>query len=63
MQFININGIDFVTYDVTANDVTGIATLGDSGYGLYQFVFYPASDAEYGPIAVAIAASISAIEE
>lgn len=62
VQMLTINDIPFVTYTVAENDVTGLATLGGSGIGMYQFVFYPASDADYGTLAVQIAASISAIE-
>lgn len=63
VQLMTINGMDFVTYSVTENDVVGIATLGGSGIGMYQFVFYPASDTDYGTLALQIAASITAIEE
>lgn len=62
VQTLTINDIPFVTYDIAENDVTGIVTLGSSGVGLYQFVFYPASDEEYGPLALQIAASIAAIQ-
>ena len=62
VQTLTINGIPFVSYDISANDVTGIVTLGASGLGLYQFVFYPASDEDYGPLALQIAASITTIE-
>jgi hypothetical protein len=62
VQQLTINDIPFVTYDITENDVTGLVTLGASGTGMYQFVFYPASDAEYGPLALQIAASITSIQ-
>lgn len=62
VQMLTINSIPFVSYDIAANDVTGIATLSSDGLGLYQFVFYPASDAEYGPLALQIAASINTIQ-
>ena len=61
VQKLTINGIPFVSYDISDNDVTGIVTLGGSGIGMYQFVFYPASDADYGPLALQIAASITSI--
>ena len=62
VQALTINDISFVSYDIAEQDVTGIVTLGGSGVGLYQFVFYPASDADYGPLALQIAASITSIE-
>jgi hypothetical protein len=62
VQALTINDISFVSYDIAEHDVTGIVTLGGSGVGLYQFVFYPASDADYGPLALQIAASITSIE-
>jgi hypothetical protein len=62
VQTLTINQIPFVSYDISASDVTGIATLDASGLGLYQFVFYPASDADYGTLALQIAASINTIQ-
>ena len=62
VQILNINGMDYVTYTIAENDVVGLVTLGGSGIGLYQFVFYPASDADYASLALQIAASISTIE-
>lgn len=62
VQLVNINGLDFVSYTIPEQDVTGILTLGGEGTGLHQFVFTPASDADYGPLAVQIAASISPLE-
>ncbi len=62
VQQLTINDIPFVSYDIAENDVTGIATLDASGAGMYQFVFYPASDADYGTLALQIAASITSIE-
>lgn len=62
VQMMTINEIPFVTYDIAENDVTGIVTLGSSGIGMYQFVFYPASDEAYGPLALQIAASITSIQ-
>lgn len=62
VQTVTINSIPFVSYEIPANDVAGIATLNASGTGMYQFVFYPASDAEYGQLAAQIAASITTIE-
>jgi hypothetical protein len=62
VQQLTINDIPFVSYDIAENDVTGIVTLGASGLGMYQFVFYPTSDADYGTLALQIAASITAIE-
>lgn len=63
VALLTINNTDYVTYDIPENDVTGLCTLGGSGIGFYQFVFYPASDEEYGQLAVQIAASLSTIEE
>ncbi|MDD3335075.1 MAG: hypothetical protein PHI98_06090 [Eubacteriales bacterium] len=63
VQVITINDMSFVTYTIADKDVTGLVTLGGSGIGLYQFVFNPASDADYGPLAMQIASSIAAIEE
>ncbi len=62
VQTVTINSIPFVSYEIPANDVAGIATLNAAGSGMYQFVFYPASDAEYGKLAAQIAASITTIE-
>lgn len=62
VQRLTINGISFVSYNISASDVTGIATLTADGMGLYQFVFYPASDDEYGTLALQIAASIDTLE-
>lgn len=61
VQTLTINEIPFVTYSIAENDITGLATLDAAGTGMYQFVFYPASDAEYGPLALQIAASITTI--
>ena len=61
VQQMTINDIPFISYEMPENDVTGIVTLGGSGIGMYQFVFYPASDADYGPLALQIAASITSI--
>ncbi|MEA4998174.1 MAG: hypothetical protein VB087_02170 [Candidatus Limiplasma sp.] len=62
VQTMTINEIPFVSYQIAENDVAGIVTLGASGVGMYQFVFYPASDAEYGSLAMQIAASIDSIQ-
>lgn len=62
VEQMTINDIPFVSYTIAENDVAGLVTLGASGTGLYQFVFYPASDADYGQLALQIAASISSIE-
>ena len=62
VQMVTINDIPVVTYTVSANDVNGIATLNTDGTGLYQFVFYPASDAEYTDLSMQIAASINTIQ-
>jgi hypothetical protein len=62
VEKFTINDIPFVSYDITESDVTGLMTLGASGVGLYQFVFYPASDSDYGTLALQIAASITTIE-
>lgn len=57
VQILNINGIDFVTYEDVQNDSTGIVALGANG-DLFVFNFYPASDETFGPIALTIATSI-----
>lgn len=61
VQKMTINDIPFISYEIAENDVTGIVTLGGSGIGMYQFVFYPTSDADYGSLALQIAASITSI--
>lgn len=60
---ISINGIPYATYDIAANDVTGIVALSQDGTALYQFVFYPSSDSDFAPLALQIAASINAAVE
>jgi len=62
VETLTINGIPFVSYEINANDVAGLMTLGSNGIGVYQFVFYPASDADYSSLALQIAASIDTIE-
>ena len=62
VQTLTINEIPFVSYQIAESDVAGIVTLGTSGIGMYQFVFYPASDADYGSLAMQIAASIDSIQ-
>ena len=62
VQLLTINDIPVVSYVMSENDVMSIATLNASGIGMYQFVFYPASDAEYVTLAEQIAASINTIE-
>lgn len=62
VQVLTINEIPCVSYTISDNDVAGIVTLGASGVGLYQFVFYPASDADYSYLAMQIAASIQSIQ-
>ena len=59
---LTINDVPYVSYEIAENDVIGLVTLGASGVGMYQFVFYPASDADYGSLALQIAASITSIE-
>ena len=59
-DILTINGVDFVTYEDTANDSTGIVALGATG-GMFIFNFTPASDDAYGPIALTIATSIRTI--
>ena len=54
---VTINGVDFVTYEDTANNSTGIVALDGNG-GMFIFNFTPASDEAYGPIALTIASSI-----
>ncbi len=62
VQLVTINDIPFVSYVVSESDVMGIAPLNASGIGMYQFVFYPASDTDYSTLAEQIAASINTIE-
>ncbi|HNW87754.1 MAG TPA: hypothetical protein PLP25_10840 [Candidatus Limiplasma sp.] len=62
VQMLTINDIPFVSYDVPANSVTGIATLNADGTGFYQFLFYPNTDADYSTLALQIAASINTIQ-
>ena len=62
VQMLTINSIPFVSYSIKENDVNGIATLNAAGTGLYQFLFYPASDEDYGSLALQIAASIDTIQ-
>jgi len=62
VQTLTINGIPFVSYQISANDVAGIVTLDAAGVGFYQFVFYPASDSDYSTLAMQIAASIDTIQ-
>ncbi len=57
VEILNFNGVDFVSYDDTANDCAGIAALDPNG-GMFLFNFYPASDEAFGPVAVTIATSI-----
>ena len=57
VEILNINGIDFVTYDNATDDCTGIIALGQNG-DMFLFNFYPASDETFAPIALTIAASI-----
>lgn len=59
-DILTINSVDFVTYEDTANDSTGIVAL-DANGGIFIFNFTPASDEAYAPIAVTIASSIRTI--
>ena len=61
-EILTINGVDFVTYEDTANNSTGIVALGATG-GMFIFNFTPASDEAFGPIAVTIASSIRTIAD
>jgi hypothetical protein len=62
VEQVSINDVIFVSYQIAESDVAGLVTLGGNGLGMYQFVFYPASDADYGELALQIAASITSIE-
>ncbi len=53
-----VNGLQIVTYTIAASDVTGFCTLGKNN-DMYNFVFAPASDAEFAPIAQAILATVA----
>ena len=57
VEILNINGIEFVSYENTADDCTGIIALGQNG-DMFLFNFYPNSDEAFAPIAVTIATSI-----
>jgi hypothetical protein len=59
-EILTINDVDFVTYEDTANNSTGIVAL-DANGGMFIFNFTPASDEAFGPIAVTIASSIRTI--
>jgi len=61
-DILTINSVDFVTYEDTDNDSTGIVAL-DANGGMFIFNFTPASDEEFGPIAVTIASSIRTIAD
>ena len=63
VKLITINDLPFITYALTEQDMVGLCTLGGSGIGFYQFLFAPASDAEFQTIAESIAAYITTIEE
>lgn len=54
---LTINDVDFVTYEDSTNDSTGIVALDGNG-GMFIFNFAPASDEAFGPIALTIAGSI-----
>ncbi len=56
-----INGISVVGYDITAQDVTGMAFL-DSNGAMYVFSFTPASDEAYAAIGQTIVSSLSPID-
>lgn len=57
VEILNINGVDFVSYDDLDSDCAGIAALDPNG-GMFLFNFYPASDEELAPMAATIASSI-----
>jgi len=58
----NINGIDVVGYDISAQDVSGMAFM-DSEGGMYVFSFTPASNEAFKTIGQTIISSLSPISE
>lgn len=59
---IEFNGIEFVTFSDTVNDIFGMAALDGVDLGMYTFWFTPNSDEAFVETAVAIATSIRNIE-
>lgn len=57
-----INGISFVSFRLEDDNQMAVACLGGQQTGMYVFFFTPADDADFTPIAQAIAGSISAYE-
>lgn len=62
VMLLPINGLNFVAYDDTANDVTALMLLADEGMSAYYFTFYPLSDDSFADTALAIAMSIALVE-
>ncbi|HNW86086.1 MAG TPA: hypothetical protein PLP25_06460 [Candidatus Limiplasma sp.] len=58
---LDINGISVVGYDISAQDVSGMAFM-DSNGGMVVFSFTPASNETFKPIGQAIISSLSPIE-
>lgn len=59
---VTINGISVVGYDLTAQDVSGMAFVDGVG-GMYVFSFTPVSNEAYAPIAQTMISSLSLIPE
>ena len=59
---VEFNGIEFVTFSDTVNDIFGMAALDGVDLGMYTFWFTPDSDEAFVETAVAIATSIRNIE-
>ena len=62
-QVQEINGISVVVFADAENDMLGIVMPDSVDAGYYMFLFTPASDAEFLPIADAIASSLNVIAE
>lgn len=61
-QVVEFNGIEFVTFSDTVNDIFGMIALDGVDLGMYTFWFTPDSDEAFVDTAVAIATSIRNIE-
>lgn len=59
VKAVKINDIDFAAFTIAEQNINAIACVGGEGIGLFVFYFTPADDAEFMPIAEAIAGSIT----
>ena len=57
ISFVNINGINAISYMITTRDTKGISFVDSDGY-LLEFSFTPATDEKYSPYFSVIASSI-----